>query len=147
VWRLLAMLATLFWLATAAHAQQSAPEVSIASIDSIALQGRTAILDLTLAIRNPNGLALPLQKLRFQSQFNGLDVAQGDSTAPVTIPAQGQAQVPVRVNVDSATMLTLLATLPPDGTVNYLISGTAEIGLTMLRIPFSHSGTVRLALK
>lgn len=130
-------------------AQQASqtPEVSIRSVDGIALQGATAILDLTLNLRNTGGLALPLQKLRFQLQFNGLDVAQGVSTAPVTIPAKQQAQVPVQVNVDSPTLLSLIATLPPDGMVRYLIQGTAEIGQTMLQIPFTHSGAVQLALQ
>ncbi len=140
--------ATLF-ASPPAQAQQAAvaPEVSIRSVDSIALQGTTAILDLTLNIRNTGGLPLPLQKLRFQLQFNGLDVAQGVSTAPVTIAAQQQAQVPVQVEVNSTTLLGLIATLPSDGTVRYVIQGTAEIGQTMLQIPFTHSGTVQLALQ
>lgn len=148
--RLLALAAVSLALAalpTTAHAVPAAPAVSVSRVDGITLQGQTAILDLTLAISNPNGLEMPLHKLRFRLQFNALDVAQGESTAPVTIPAQGRAQVPVEVNVDSATLLTLFATLPPDGTVSYLISGSAEIGMTMLRIPFSDSGKVRLALQ
>ena len=143
------MCAAALFASPLAQAQQAAvaPEVSIRSVDSIALQGATAILDLTLNIRNTGGLALPLQKLRFQIQFNGLDVAQGVSTAPVTIAAQQQAQVPVQVEVNSATLLSLIATLPSDGTVRYVIQGTAEIGQTMLQIPFSHSGAVRLTLQ
>ena len=147
-----ALLLALWWAlamvcALPVQAQQMAmPEVSLRSVDGIALQGSTAILDLTLNIRNSGALTLPLQKLRFALQFNGLDVAQGVSTAPVAIAAQQQAQVPVQVNVDSATLLTLIATLPPGGTVDYLIKGTAEIGQTLLQIPFSHSGAVRLVL-
>ena len=151
VWRavLCALMGAALLASTPALAQQTtmAPEVSIRSVDSIALQGTTAILDLTLNIRNTGGLALPLQKLRFALQFNGLDVAQGVSTAPVTIAAQQQAQVPVQVEVNSATLLSLIATLPSDGTVRYVIQGTAEIGQTMLQIPFTHSGTVQLALQ
>uniref|UniRef100_D5X4C1 Late embryogenesis abundant protein LEA-2 subgroup domain-containing protein n=1 Tax=Thiomonas intermedia (strain K12) TaxID=75379 RepID=D5X4C1_THIK1 len=100
-----------------------------------------------LVSATPGAWPLPLQKLRFQIQFNGLDVAQGVSTAPVTIAAQQQAQVPVQVEVNSATLLSLIATLPSDGTVRYMIQGTAEIGQTMLQIPFSHSGAVRLILQ
>lgn len=151
VWRaaLHALMSALLFAWAPAWAQPigSVPEVSIRSVDSIALQGATAILDLTLDIRNTGALALPLQKLRFQLQFNGLDVAQGVSTAPVTIAAQQQAQVPVQVVVNSATLLGLIATLPPDGMVRYVIQGTAEIGQTMLQIPFTHSGAVQLALQ
>ena len=151
VWRaaLRALMSAALLIAAPALAQlpSPAPEVSIRSVDGIALQGATAILDLTLDIRNTGGLALPLQKLRFQLQFNGLEVAQGVSTAPVTIPAQQKAQVPVQVNVDSPTLLGLIATLPPNGMVRYVIQGTAEIGQTMLQIPFTHSGAVQLGLQ
>ena len=137
----------LLWSNHASAQAMQTPEVSLQSVDGMALQGATAIFDLTLNIRNTSSLALPLQKLRFQLQFNDFEVAQGISTAPVTIPAQQQAQVPVQVNVDSATLLSLLATLPSDGTVQYVIKGTAEIGQTMLQIPFTHSGAVRWALR
>ena len=135
--------------ATPALAQtgQTAPEVTITSVDSFAIQGQTAVLDLTLTIRNTRGLALPLQALRFHCWFNGVDVAQGQSTSPVTIPAGGQAQVPVQLDVDSPTLLGVLAALPPDGTVAYRLDGSAEIGLTMLQVPFSHSGTVQIHLR
>ena len=150
-----ALLLALWWTfsvvwpvqAQAQAAQTAAPEVSLRSVDGVAFQGITAVLDLTLNIRNTGGLALPLQKLRFQLQFNGLDVARGVSTAPVTIAAQQQAQVPVQVNVDSATLLSLVATLPSDGMVHYVLKGTAEIGQTLLQIPFTHSGAVQLVLQ
>jgi len=124
----------------------TAPQVTLQSVDGIALQGATAILDLTLNIRNTSSLALPLHKLRFALQLDGVDVALGISTAPVNIPAQQQAQVPVQVNVGSATLLGILSTLPPDGRVHYTLTGTAEIGQTLLQIPFTQSGAVKFAL-
>ena len=123
---------------------QTAPEVSIASVTGIALQGNNAVLDLLLSVRNQGGLALPLQALRFHCWLAGVDVARGRSTKPVTIPAQGQARVPVRLNVHSASLLDALTSAAPDGTVPYKLEGHAEIGLTMLQIPFSHSGVVAL---
>jgi LEA14-like dessication related protein len=125
---------------------QNAPEVSIASVTRITLQGSNAVVDLLLSVRNQGGLGLPLQALRFHCWLGGVDVARGQSTEPVTIPAQGQASVPVRLNVDSASLLGVLATAAPDGTVPYKLEGHAEIGLTMLQIPFSHSGFVALQL-
>ncbi len=132
------------WLGVPAARAQTAPEVSIASVNSIDFHGQIAVLDLTLSIRNTAGLALPLQALRLQCGFNGIDVAQGRSTAPVTIPAGGRAMVPLRLHVDSASLLDVLANLPPDGQVHYELQGHAEIGLTMLQIPFRHRGVIAL---
>lgn len=142
-----ALLGTLLGAPAVLAQTQTAPEVSIASVDGVALQGSTAVVDLTLTIRNTRGLSLPLQALRFHCWFNSIDVAEGESTSPVTIPAGSQAQVPVRLHVASPNLLSVLATLPPDGQVNYILQGHAEIGLTMLQIPFSHAGTVVLALR
>jgi adenine phosphoribosyltransferase (EC 2.4.2.7) len=52
-----------------AQAQQAAvaPEVSIRSVDSIALQGATAILDLTLNIRNTGGWPCRCRNCGFRS--------------------------------------------------------------------------------
>ncbi len=127
-----------------AFAQPVAPEVSIANVTGIALQGSNAVLDLLLSVHNPGGLTLPLQALRFHIWLGGVDVARGQSTEPVTIPAQGQASVPVQLNVDSASMLGVLATAAADGTVPYKLEGHAEIGLSMLRIPFNRTGRVAL---
>lgn len=125
----------------------NAPGVSIASVDGIALQGRTAVLDLTLNVRNTGSLALPLHAVRFHLAFADIDVADGQSTEPVTIPAGGEATLPVRLSVDSTRLLAVIATLPPDGQVHYTLQGHAEIGLTMLQVPFSHEGTVTLSLQ
>ena len=123
------------------------PAVSIASIDRVSMAGEQARLDVTLAVHNPNSIAVPLHALRFDCSFNGARVAHGTDDTPVALPARGDARVPVTLDVDAATLLGVLATMPPDGSINYEIKGDAEIGLTMLHVPFDHQGSVRLRVR
>ncbi len=120
------------------------PVVTIDSIDHVAMHGQQARLELTLLVHNPNHLDVPLHALRFSCSFAGEQVAQGVDNTPVSLPAQGDARVPVTLDVDAGKLLGVLAGLPPDGRVDYEIQGGAEIGLTMLRVPFDHRGSVRL---
>ena len=121
-------------LIPAAVAQTPAPRVLVRSIDSVTLLGHTALLDLTVQVRDPGPLALPLQKLRFGLRLDGAPVGQGESTAPVTIPAGGHADIPVTLRIDGPTLMQIILALPPNLTVHYRIAGTAEIGQTMSEI-------------
>lgn len=148
VWRRLlcgALLAAA--LMPVAAAQTPAPRVLVRSIDSVTLLGRSALLDLTVQVRDPGPLALPLQKLRFGLQLDGTAVGQGESTAPVTVPAGGHADIPVTLHIDGPTLMQIILALPPNLTVHYRIAGTAEIGQTMLQIPFAEEGEVRLPVQ
>ena len=85
-----------------------------------------------------------MNDIRFHCSFNGTATAVGHSTAELDLPAHGQADVPVSVDIDGQALLSVLATLPPDGTVSYVLDGAAEIGDTLLRVPFHRQGSVVL---
>lgn len=145
-WRLM-LLASVLAGACGAAAAMEPPSVAIASIDHVSMRGQRARLDVTLSVHNSNGLDVPLHALRFRCSFDGAQVAQGVDDKPVSLPAGGDALVPVTLDVDAGTLLGVLAALPPDGQVVYEIQGEAEIGLTMLRVPFDHRGSVRLRVR
>ena len=118
------------------------PKVTISRIDGVRLRDDRATLDLTLEVANPKGVPLALQALRFQCFFGGAAVAQGQSRAPVEIPANGRASLPVSVDVDSTGFLNLASVLSSGRAVSYRIEGIAEVGLAGFPVPFSYSGTV-----
>lgn len=147
--RCLVALPALALLPPAPRAQNGPPQpqVSLRSIDAVRIAGPEATLDLTLRVVNTGPLALPLHKLRFTLSLSGIDIGQGESTAPVDIPAGGAAHIPVRLVVQGPTLVQVLLTLPGNDTLPYRIAGTAEIGLTLLQIPFSQDGVVRLPVQ
>ena len=121
-----------------------APRVRLLGIDRIALGGDTATLDLRLQLDNPHPYPVPLHALRVRCAFDGVEVAHGASLQPVQLPAHGSAVLPLRLDVDARGLLTVLATLPADGVVDYTLDGDAEIGLTMLRVPLHAAGRIAL---
>ncbi len=131
----------------AAAAQTQQPQVLLQSIDAVTIAGNDAVLDLTLQVRNTGPLALPLQAIDFSLQLGGAMVGQGRSTTPVSIPAGERTALPVRLTVNGPTLVQVLLTLPGNDQLPYRIDGTAEIGLTLLRIPFVQNGVVRLPVQ
>lgn len=127
-----------------AAAGAQAPRVRIVSVRAVGWNGHDAQVDLVLRVQNPGAWKLALNDIRFQCSFNGTSTAAGRSTGELDLPAHGQADVPVRVDIDAQALLAVLATLPPDGSVRYLLDGDAEIGQTLLRVPFHQQGTVVL---
>ena len=127
--------------------QAAGPRLRIAEVRGIELRGNQARLDLVLQVRNPGGWKLSLDDIRFHCSFNGTATMQGHSTGDLELPPHGTADVPVRVDVDGAALLQVLAALPPDGLVHYQLDGDAELGHTLLRVPFHEQGEVALRLR
>ncbi len=123
------------------------PRLRIVAVRGIELRGQQARIDLVLQVRNPGGWKLSLDDIRFHCSFNGTATARGRSTADLNLPAHGSADVPVRVDVDAAALLQVLATLTPDGLVRYRLDGDAELAHSLLRIPFHEQGNVALRLR
>ena len=127
-----------------APAQPSPPRVRIAAVRGVSWQGHEARVNLVLQVQNPGGWKLALNDIRFHCSFNGTATATGRSTGELDLPPHGQSDVPVSLDIDGQALLTVLATLPPDGTVHYVLDGDAEVGYTMLRVPFHQQGSVVL---
>lgn len=122
----------------------SAPRVRIVAVRGVAWHGSEAQVDLLLQVSNPRGWSVVLNHIRLRCSFNGVATATGRGTGALHLPAHGHADVPVSVTVDGQALLTVLASLPPDGTVHYALDGDAEIGDTLLRVPFQQQGSVIL---
>ena len=122
----------------------SAPQVRIVAVRGVAWHGSEAQVDLLLQVSNPRGWSVVLNDIRMNCSFNGVATATGRATEALDLPAHGRADVPVSVTIDGQALLTVLASLPPDGSVRYTLEGDAEIGDTLLRVPFQKQGSVIL---
>ena len=127
--------------------QTAGPQLRIVAVRGVELRGNQARIDLLLQVRNPGGWKLSLDDIRFRCRFNGTATAQGKSTGDLDLPPHGTAEVSVRVDVDGAALLKVLAALPPDGLVHYQLDGDAELDHSLLRVPFHEAGDVTLRLR
>lgn len=123
---------------------QGEPAITLSRIDAVRLQGDRGSLDLALDVQNRQSISLEMQTVKFRLFLGSMEVGQGQSTEPVRVPAGGHALMPVRIDVHRVAELAMTLALSAGREIPYVIKGIAEVGLTGLPVPFSHSGTVNL---
>jgi LEA14-like dessication related protein len=105
------------------------PTVSITNIQMAPVIGFQQKLLVGLQIDNPNGFTINLARLRYTLELQGQSLAGGSLNEAVSLPANGQAQlvVPVEVNLLSGigVLSKILGSMQSD--LDYKLSLTAAV--------------------
>jgi len=74
--------------------------------------------------------------------LNGEELAQGNSNAAVTLPAEGDAEIEVMVSTRMNRILgqLLMIASNPDNALDYDVSGFVKLANWPVRIPFNVEG-------
>lgn len=124
------------------------PEVSIVNLRLLNATLAKQNYELTLNVRNPNPIALPVRGLLYRVQLAGEDFASGETRGAFTIPANGELQFGLSVSTDMLRSLASLQRLfdRNDQVLGYKLGGELRVDLPFVRaIPFSSSGEINLA--
>ena len=117
------------------------------------MTGAEAIIVVTLNLANPNAREIAVDAIDANVTIEGLPVGSATLTAPVRLPANGEATATLQARAGLAVVLRLAADIAQRAQeqkgsgqatrVRYAVSGTAtpEGGLP---IPFSRSGDFRI---
>jgi LEA14-like dessication related protein len=99
-----------------------------------------------LRVENPNTEELPVTKIEYELFLEGDSFAEGTSTRPFVVPAEGEADFDMTVRSHFVSSLGRLVTRLNGRTqVSYVFEGTAFSNLSgAKKIPFQESGTVEL---
>lgn len=84
---------------------------------------------VSLLLRNPNTEAVPIEELRFSVRLGGEGLLDGTTTAPLTLPAQGQETLRLDVDgtlVSSVSRLIAIAQ-GPQSALPYEIVGDVTL--------------------
>ncbi|MDJ0904618.1 MAG: LEA type 2 family protein [Woeseiaceae bacterium] len=141
---------TLFALAGCASTGDlvTAPSVDLKNVEATELgfSGQTFLL--AFDVRNPNPFPLPVSTVSYGVELDGYRFATGSTAAGFTVPASGQAQFAISVELD------LLKTAPPllyivkdsrERDVPYELKGEFGLDIPMTGpVHFQNSGAVRL---
>lgn len=102
-----------------------------------------------LNVQNPNDRELPIKGIDYKLFLQGDSFAEGVTTAPFVVPAQGENQFDITVRTNFVSSLgRLLSRLNGKKSVEYVIEGQVLLSSGLLRkIPFRQSGAVDLATK
>lgn len=124
-----------------------APKVSLADIRLLGGGLLEQRFLLTLRVFNPNARDIPVDALSFQVELNGLEFAQGSSSRPVVLQANGDTLVEVEGISNLASVVDQLRGLgrghPGEEGMHYRIHGrlhSSALGV----VPFDRKGQIAL---
>lgn len=132
--------------ATLAESLKS-PEVTLAGLRMVEAGFARQRYDLTLNVRNPNGIPLPVRGLAYRIDLAGERFAAGETLRSFTVPANGESDFELSITTDLLRSLSGLQKLIErrEQTVEYSIGGELQVDLPLVRaIPFSKSGALDL---
>jgi LEA14-like dessication related protein len=116
------------------------------TVSSISLESGNLLQQnfrVVLKVRNPNSRSLPIKALSADLKVSGEEIASGQSTRSVTVPALGEADMEVGISANMA--LALLKLSKHGDTIPYELNGVVTLELPFFRnLPFHQSGSFDL---
>ncbi|MBS1191246.1 MAG: Water Stress and Hypersensitive response domain protein [Rhodocyclaceae bacterium] len=128
-------------LAACAAPITKAPAVTLAGVDIESLGLFEQRFILTLRVRNPNEVDIPVEGLVFDVELNGRHFADGVSGLAVTIPRLGEAMLEVRATSNLAAFLRQWRDMEKAGRpgLDYRVRGNLRVA-GYGELPFDHRG-------
>lgn len=121
------------------------------TVTGITLQGGNLFQQnflVALRIHNPNGRALPVERVHAHLRFAGAEVASGVTTDPFVVPPRGDANVDMRITANLAASIAAIAQHVDahQSTVDYQLDGVVRLDSPWLRtLSFHETGELPLA--
>jgi len=144
---LIAALGLAVLLSACALSHLQAPAITLVSVELTDLQIQEQHFKVRLHAQNPNDRALPIKSVSCTLKIEGVEVGQGKSAAPFSIPAHGNTDVDLLVTTNFATSVPnlLRLVLQRGGLPEYHVSGWVNPDIALLPpIPFARSGQIAL---
>ena len=124
-----------------------APDITPTAVEFVDAGITEQHFKVALHVQNPNDRALPIKSVHCALQIEGVEVGQGESTAPFNVPAHGESDFDLLVTTNLATSVPNLAMrLFRGGEMpSYRLSGSVNPDIALIPpIPFSKSGQLTL---
>jgi LEA14-like dessication related protein len=124
-----------------------APAVSLTSVELTDVQLDQQQFTVHLHVQNPNDRPLPIKSVSCTLEVEGVEVGQGKSTGPFTVPANGESDVEMLVTTNFATSVPnlLLRVVRSKDLPKYHLSGWVNPDIALLPpIPFSKSDQITI---
>jgi LEA14-like dessication related protein len=132
-------------LASCAAMNFQAPQVTPTSVELVDAQVLEQRFKVHLHVQNPNDRPLPIKSVSCTLAVSGVDVGQGESGAPFTIPANGDGDFDmiVTTNLASSVPNLLLRLVQSKELPTYRLSGKVDPDIRFMpSIPFEKSGQI-----
>jgi len=121
------------------------PRVQLAKVDIVKARLLEQQFMLRFRIDNPNDHSLPVRGLVYTVHLNDIELANGESSGWLTVPANGFSyyEVPVYTNLWRHMKYIVRLLEKPDSPIAYRLDGDLKIGLLMRRqVHISRNGEI-----
>lgn len=124
------------------------PSVELRNVQVASLGLNSQTFMLSFDVSNPNGFSLPVKSVSYGVKLNGERFASGTTASEFSVPASGNSQFAISVDLDllrSAPQLLSIVRQSARDDVTYELDGQFAVDLPLAPpLNFSNSGTVRL---
>ena len=127
--------------------QQPTVELSGVVLDELNFSGQTVLLSFDVS--NPNPYPLPVRAVRYHVQLDDESFARGETVGEFSVPAGGDGQFAISVELDVLKSMSSLTSVLKDGVhkpINYELIGSLALDLPLVKpVPFSTTGLITIA--
>lgn len=125
----------------------STPRVELRSVQVIGLGFKSQTFLLSFDVANPNPFPLPVRSVGYGVKLNGQHFASGETASEFTIPADGDAQFAISVDLNLLQTAPQLLSIVRDGVrqdIRYELEGRLGIDIPLIpSLRYRNSGTIR----
>ena len=145
---LMLLLVGLSACASVAESLVSAPRVKLNNVQVLGLgfDGQTFMLSFDVA--NPNAFPLPVKNVNYGIKLDGRRFASGETLSDFTVPAEGDTQFAISVDLNLLSTAPALLAIVRDGVrreVPYELEGSLGVDIPLTPpLKYRHSGQIRL---
>ena len=126
----------------------SSPTVNLTSVELANISLRRQTFNLGFDVANPNSFPLPVRAVEYRVFFDEEIFAGGETEGSFTVPARGQDEFMISVELDFLNVASQISTLFRRGVpemVNYRLQGSLTVDIPFTRpIPFSSTGVIQV---
>lgn len=121
------------------------PRVSLANLEMLEGGSLEQRFRVTLRVRNPNQIPLPITGFSFDMNVNGRSFADGVNNTTTVIPGLGERTVTVDASTSVLQVAQIIMGLPGRDTLTYGLDGQVFLQRGIgFSVPFSESGELSL---
>ena len=126
----------------------AAPQIRLTNIEIVGLGLKSQTFLLSFAVENPNPVALPVSRIGYAVKLEGQRFASGETSSDLNLPANGNGQFAITVDLNLLATGPQVLALVRDGTrrsIDYELQGVLGVDLPLVpELRYSDTGSVSL---
>ncbi len=134
--------------ATSVESLVEMPRVELREVDVVGLGFSNQTFLLSFSVSNPNPFPLPVNDVSYALRLDGQRFASGRTKSKFSVPADGDSQFAISVELDLLQTAPRLLTIVRDGNgEHYVYELEGEFGIDLPlapSVPYRHSGPIHI---